>query len=322
VSVKNADGSDIFTGVDQPYFWYRQILPYKAVSSVKRWQWLMPPTVSSFSFKVYVSTPLLPVVVFDRMVAGNVDVYRVALDGSDTVRLSTSLSDDMHPTAVGNKVVFMTYRDTVAELYSVPLGGGTETRLTFTKATESDPALSPDGTKIAFISDASGVGKLWTMNADGTGAARATASFSFSGSVEVAPSWFSNTRVAFVSTDLGTGDIYDLTLGGLPHVIIGGSFADLQPAVSPDGSRVAFVSNRNGDTEIYLYTVATGVVTRFTTRTGTDAQPTWLPDGRLVYSEFVSGTPHLVWADPSVPGVAHPIPTGTGAAQRPSGAQL
>jgi hypothetical protein len=320
VSVKNADGADIFTGVDQPYFWYRQILPYRGVSSVKRWQWLMPPTVGSFSFKVYVSTPILPVVVFDRMVAGNLDIYRVALDGSDTVRLSTSKSDDQHPTSARSKVVFMTYRDTAAELYSVPLAGGAETRLTHSATTESDPALSPDGTKIAYISDAGGVGKLWTMNADGTGAARATASFSFSGSVEVAPSWFSSTRLAFVSTDQGTGDIYDLTLGGAPSLIIGGPYADLQPAVSPDGTRVAFVSNRNGDTELYLYTVATHVVTRLTTHTGTDAQPSWLPDGRLVYAEFTSGTPHLAWMDPAVPGVSHLIPTGPGAAQRPSGA--
>jgi hypothetical protein len=320
VAVGNADGAGLFTGVDQPFFWYRQILPWKAVSAVKRWQWVMPATVGSFSFKVYVSAPILPVVVFDRLVNGNLDVYRAGLDGSDTVRLSTSASDDMHPSSARGMVVFVSYRDSVAELYSVPLAGGTQTRLSHTSATESDPAISPDGTKIAYISDAGGVGKLWTANIDGTAAARATAAFSFSGSVEVAPSWFSSTRLAFVSTDLGSGDIYDFTLGGSPHLIIGGSFADLQPAVSPDGSKVAFVSNRDGDTEIYLYATSSGAITRLTNRPGTDAQPAWLSDGRLVYSVFVSGMPHLEWMDPSVPGVSHVIPTGPGAAQRPSGA--
>ncbi|MDB4951858.1 MAG: exported protein of unknown function, partial [Gemmatimonadetes bacterium] len=319
VSVENADGYGLFTSVNQGYFWYHQVLPWKAVSAVKHWRWSVSPGVTGFTFKVYVSTPVLPVVVFDRLVAGNLDVYRVALDGGDTVRLSTTLTDEFDPTASHGKVVFVGYQDGDAELYSMPLTGGAPTRLTNSfKITESDPALSPDGSKLAYITDVSGVGKVWTMNVDGTGAARSTAGFSFSGSIEVTPSWFSNDRLAFVSTDLGSGDIYGMTLGSLPSLLVGGSSADLQPAVSPDGGRVAFISNRDGDTEIYLYTVSTHAITRLTNRVGTDAQPAWLSDKVLVYTVFVGSTPHLEWMEPATPGVSHVIPTGPGNAQRPS----
>jgi hypothetical protein len=46
-------------------------------------------------------------------------------------------------------------------------GGGSARRLTTTKATEQDPAWSPDGSAIVYIR-AGGQGQVWLMNADGT----------------------------------------------------------------------------------------------------------------------------------------------------------
>ncbi|HET6763592.1 MAG TPA: hypothetical protein VFH27_07960 [Longimicrobiaceae bacterium] len=319
VTVNNADGIDVFTGVNQPYFMYRQILPYMAVSAVKRWKWNVPKTVGTFGFRVYVSTEILPAIVFDRVNGAQVDIFRAGIDGSDLTALTSNAADDEDPTTAMGKVVFTSWRDSTAELYSMPLAGGTQTRLTFTKALDTEPALSPDGTRIAFINDVSGVGKVWTAAADGTGAARATTGFSFAGAIEVAPTWLSNTGLVFVSTAAGTADLYTMTLGGTPAVLEQTSKADIQPAASPDGSQVAFVSNRSGDTEIWVRNMSTGVAVNVSKRTGSDAEPTWLPDGRIVFTEYVGSTPHLAWVDPSFPGVLHDIPTGTGTPRRAAG---
>src|SRR2546429_9942 len=114
-----------------------------------------------------------PAVVFDWMRNGNRDIYRAALDGRDVVRLTSDPGDDQHPTERAGAVVFTSYRDGHAQLYAVAAtGGGTARRLTNTAFNETQPALSPDGTKIAYLTDSSGVPKLWLCAADGSGPGR------------------------------------------------------------------------------------------------------------------------------------------------------
>src|SRR6266566_4104581 len=54
VTVANADGSGTFTGANQPYFLYNQIIQTEQVSGAKTWQWSVPNTVSTFAFQVLV----------------------------------------------------------------------------------------------------------------------------------------------------------------------------------------------------------------------------------------------------------------------------
>ena len=54
VTVANADGTGTFTGTNQPYFLYNEILPTGQVSSRKTWQWSVPSTVAFFTFQVLV----------------------------------------------------------------------------------------------------------------------------------------------------------------------------------------------------------------------------------------------------------------------------
>jgi len=54
VSVANADGVGTFTGSNQPFFLYPEILPQGQVSAAKTWQWAVPSTVGRFVFQVLV----------------------------------------------------------------------------------------------------------------------------------------------------------------------------------------------------------------------------------------------------------------------------
>jgi len=320
VEVNNADGVETFTSGLQDYFLYAGSLPYQAVSAPKRWEWKMPATVETFSFTLMVSAPVVPTIVFDMLVSGNRDIYRMGIDGQDLTRLTTSTGDDRDPTVAKGVVVFTSHRDGNAELYRVNLKGGGEARLTTTSDNETSPALSPDATRLAFIrNNASVLGKLWTSHVDSTmSATQATAGFGFSGDVETGPSWFGNGKLAFVSTTAGSADVYSLTLGGTP-VKMGSQqndVGDVDPFWNQDG-RLAFASSRSGGTDLYAISTA-GALSQLTTRTGSDSHPSWLADGRVLFSCHM-GSPRgarICLVTPGTPGVSTEITTPS-AAERP-----
>src|SRR5882762_1425136 len=242
-----------------------------------------------------------PVILFDWLRNGNRDIYRAGLDGKDTVRLTSDPGDDQHPTEAAGVVVFTSYRDGNGELYVVPSTGGAEQRLTTTTANETQPALSHDGRHIAYLSDESGVPKLWMSAADGTNPQPLTAGFGFAGSVEASPSWAPpGDRLVFVSTAGGTAGLYIVdAAGGTPTPLVADTSANVEPTWSPDGRLVAFASDRAGVTNIFTVDVVTLQIRPLTADVATAGQPTWLADGRLVYTSWSGGAPRLRWRDPT-----------------------
>jgi Tol biopolymer transport system component len=256
--------------------------------------------------------------VFDWLRDGNRDIYRAALDGTDTVRLTSDPGDDQYPTERAGTVVFTSYRDGNGELYAVPLtGGGAARRLTNTAANETQPALSPDGRHIAYLSDESGVPKLWLCAADGTNPEPLTAGFGFAGSVEASPSWApSGDRLVFVSTAHGHAGLFVLTLGaGDPVSLVDDSSTAVEPSWSADGRLVAFASNRAGVTNIFTVDVATLAIRQVTTDTATAGQPAWLADGGFVYTSWRGATPRLRWRNITASGSPVTIDLGAGDVQ-------
>jgi len=69
--------------------------------------------------------------------------------------------------------------------------------------------------------------------------------------------------------------------------ITSGPFQDIAPAISPDGSSVAFASNRNGPWDIHILDLITGEIRQFTNTYAYDGNPTWSPDGEwLAYESY------------------------------------
>ncbi|MDQ4128576.1 MAG: hypothetical protein M3151_11615 [Actinomycetota bacterium] len=60
---------------------------------------------------------------------------------------------------------------------------------------------------------------------------------------------------------------------------------EVDPAMSPNGRKVAFASDRDGDFEIFTLDIYTGALTKITRNTVRDAQPAWSPDGRRIAFE-------------------------------------
>lgn len=67
-----------------------------------------------------------------------------------------------------------------------------------------------------------------------------------------------------------------------------GESDDVSPAVSPDGTRIAFSSKRNGAWDIYLLDAASGDITQLTNTPQYEGAPTWSPDGQwLAFEQYV-----------------------------------
>ena len=76
----------------------------------------------------------------------------------------TWISLDLSPD--GRTLVF----DLLGDLYTLPIAGGTATRITSGPAFDAQPRWSPDGKRIVFTSDRSGSENLWTVDGDGRNA--------------------------------------------------------------------------------------------------------------------------------------------------------
>ena len=88
------------------------------------------------------------------------------------------------------------------------------------------------------------------------------------------------TQIAFVS---GSRIWVAPARGGPAHLVVDDSATEQRPLFSPDGTRLAFISARTGNGDIYVATFATGALRRITWDDGADQLDAWSRDGRWLY---------------------------------------
>jgi eukaryotic-like serine/threonine-protein kinase len=152
---------------------------------------------------------------------------------------------------------------------------------------EAGPAISPDGTLVAYTSDESGNSDVWVVDVRGGLPVRLTDH----PAVDSDPAWFPDgSAVAFVSLRSGSEAIWKVPrLGGSATMLVDGAF---DPAISPDGRRIAFArAGPTADTRVFVAPL--GRPDESTMLTGPEdglwshRQPAWSPDGRTIcYAAF------------------------------------
>lgn len=145
---------------------------------------------------------------------------------------------------------------------------------------DSNPAISPDGRRVAFASTRSGAYEIWLTQRDGSRPLRLTR---FEGPFTVTPRWSPDGReLAFVARDGGSVDVYVVgTDGGAPRRLTSAASNDQAPSWSADGRWIYFSSNRTGDWEIWKIPAEDGTPVQVTTGGGYAAQEG--PGGRELY---------------------------------------
>ncbi|MGC4051168.1 MAG: hypothetical protein QM757_17540 [Paludibaculum sp.] len=86
--------------------------------------------------------------------------------------------------------------DLAGHLYTLPLAGGTATRITSGLEFDSQPRFSPDGRRMVFVSDRGGAGNLWLADADGSHAKALTSDLH---TMFVSPEWSADGNYILVS---------------------------------------------------------------------------------------------------------------------------
>ena len=196
-----------------------------------------------------------PRVVFAAPVSAQLQLVRYA--GGGIAALPASDYDDYEPSAGRLALVFVSRRGGNADLYRRDTLG-VETRLTTSGATDEEPALSPDGTRVAFVSSRSGTPRVWVLAvADTLSLALATGSPAYI--PERGPAWSPDgSRLAFSSSRAGTSQVYAIAATGGGAVALtaesGGAF---EPAFAANGARVVFVALR-GSTPLLRIVSAEG----------------------------------------------------------------
>ena len=175
------------------------------------------------------------------------------------------------------------------------LDHGPFTRLTFGGG-DRRPAWSADGRMLAFIRDSSGTGVVVVKPADGSGADR-TAVHLDRQLQEVA--WSRNGQWLIVRTDngaAGSGDILAVRAGGdgAPVPLAASPFTEIEPALSPDGRWLAYVSNESGTNEVFVRPFPDAATARFQVSNGGGVEPLWSSDGRELF--FLEGRQRLMAA--------------------------
>jgi len=185
------------------------------------------------------------------------------------------------------------------EIWLLDLGRDVASRFTSEPWQQGLPIWSPNGDRLVFASDERGIFNLSERAASGVGKEEPLLE---SSSADLPSDWSSDGRyILFERIDAGTAStsktsrdssllwqarrgLWVMPLSGerKPQPLLQSPFSQSQARFSPDGRRIAYVSNESGRSEIYLepFPVPTGKM-RISTQGG--AEPVWRRDGKELF---------------------------------------
>ncbi len=187
----------------------------------------------------------------------------------------------------GTKAAFTVDTGTGSDIYIFNFSSEVLTRLTFDEARDSDPLWTLDSRRIAFHSRREGtLGGVYLKNADGTGGIEHLVTTPNRNTYPL--SWSSDGNILVTeefSSSPPDGDIGIVVMGDHPErrLLFYGKYIEAFPQISPDGHWIAYVSNRLGQTEVFVNTFPDVDKGKWQISRKGGSSPRWSPDSKTLY---------------------------------------
>lgn len=227
-------------------------------------------------------------IVFGSTRTGTEQLYTMNADGTDVVQLThvksfiglAAWSPDGKHLAFGSSAAGLTGPLGVihapSDIYVANADGTDARRLTFSGGLNAEPAWSPDGRSILFVSDRDGPYQVWVMDANG-GDQHPLTSLGQNG----APAWSPDgSHIVFHSERDFPGGyrsaIYVMDADGSDqHRLVAGEGG--WPSWSPDGHWIVYAGGPRGQWELYVVHPDGSELTRITSNDSHEISPAWAP---------------------------------------------
>ncbi|MGP8247420.1 MAG: hypothetical protein ACLQVN_23280, partial [Bryobacteraceae bacterium] len=180
-------------------------------------------------------------------------------------------------------------RMTPKEIWAMDFDGGNQRQITHFNSLTIEPAVSPDGSKIAFTSYAKGSPRIFVFSVDPV---RDLRFYNQVASMNGQPSFTPDGKQIVYSSSAGVCcRIFIANLDGSGfRAITSPGFIDTEPKVNPKtGQTVLFSSGRSGPEQIYIMSMNGTDIERLSDGTGEASNPAWDPDGQHLTFAWTRG---------------------------------
>lgn len=227
----------------------------------------------------------------------NSDIWMVSWDGEQTVQLTNTEESETAPrwSPDGKYISFLSDRtgQKVAQIWLMDTRGGEAKKITSLKGDLDDYVWSPDGKKIAMS----------IKDQDLTDTSKSKARLPF----VMDRYQFKKDIKGYVENRFTHLYIFDINTKKT-DTLTKGDFDESSPAWSPDGKQLAFESNRTADRDrnenkdICVMEASPGApIKQLTTWAGSDQNPQWSPDGKLIaYNSSSSNQAFTMYGQPII----------------------
>jgi Tol biopolymer transport system component len=231
-------------------------------------------------------TPDSKHVIFSSELDGKTDLFVTDLTGRERQQLTTTPASNEAGAAYspdGKSIAFETDRDGNLEIYRMRSDGGVQQPLTRHPGRDQAPSWSPDGRSIVFMSTRDNPEfDVYRMDADGKNVERLTTA----GNSQYPQYSPDGSQIAMhIGRDVQVLDLKTRQLRRLTYEPLNGMY----PTWSSDASQIAFMTWRNGRTELFIAKSTGEQQLLVSMPTGDAIEPRWSPDDHYIAFVHVPG---------------------------------
>ena len=236
-------------------------------------------------------------------------LWRIPASGGPTSQIPQIGVVALHPSISrgGHRLAYdqIMGRSSIWSLQLAKIGKrDSRTQVTASGGFNSAPEFSPDGKRLAFLSDRLGRMEVWICNRDGSDLIQLT---NVGGAQALGPVHWSpdSQRVAFDSSLGEHSAIFVMKAeGGIPHPLTRDASDNINASWSRDGKWIYFTSNRSGEWQIWKMPSEGGDPLQLTKHGGYRAFES--ADGKAIYYAKTSSDPDI-WRVPATGGQESPV---------------